>query len=80
VQRIAGRGTISRCIWITRSSRVSRFAGRWDAARQRRRDRRELPVEGMSVSRSAMSVLLVATGAKRTYRQRPISVDPDSGE
>jgi heme-degrading monooxygenase HmoA len=33
-QRIVGQGTTSRCIWIIRSSRVSRFARRWGATRR----------------------------------------------
>jgi Antibiotic biosynthesis monooxygenase len=33
--RIVGQGTTSRCIWIIRSSRGSRCARRWRAARRR---------------------------------------------
>jgi hypothetical protein len=37
-QRTVGQGTTSRCVWITRSSKVSRFARPWGAARVRWRD------------------------------------------
>ena len=37
-RRIAGQGTTSRCIWITRSSRGLKFARLWDAARLARPD------------------------------------------
>jgi hypothetical protein len=52
-QRTVEQGTISRCIWITRSSRALKFGRRWDVERARWRNRKQCAVPARVICLSA---------------------------